>query len=116
MRTRRISQAQWAPRAQNKARIIGNNGDGLGFNHQGSEFLLFIVQLPFSAWRKNKMIDASPFRVGLSADFLNEQQQLIFPDFGLDLLHKAPGISCDFMKDFKAEYTPDQLALYDVVI
>ena len=62
------------------------------------------------------MVETSLFRVGLSADFLNEDQKLIFPDFGLDLLEKELGVSYNFIKDFKAEYTPDQLAPYDVVI
>ena len=62
------------------------------------------------------MPEQIPFRVGLSADFLNEQHELIFPDFGLELLEKEPRISYDFIKDYKAEYTADQLAPYDVVI
>ena len=62
------------------------------------------------------MIEASPFRVGLSADFLDEQHKLIFPDFGLELLENESRVSYDFIKDYKGEYTPDQLAPYDVVI
>ena len=30
------------------------------------------------------MPEQVPFRVGLSADFLDEQHKLIFPDFGLE--------------------------------
>ncbi|MFN8007356.1 MAG: NAD(P)-dependent oxidoreductase [Terriglobia bacterium] len=62
------------------------------------------------------MVETVPFRVGLSADFLNEQHKLIFPDFGLDLLDREPRVSYEFIKDYKAEYTADQLAPYDVVI
>jgi phosphoglycerate dehydrogenase-like enzyme len=62
------------------------------------------------------MPEQVPFHVGLSADFLDEQHKLIFPDFGLELLEKESRVSYEFIKDYKAEYTPDQLAPYDVVI
>src|ERR1044071_479818 len=56
------------------------------------------------------------FRVGLSADFLDEQRRLIFPDIGLDVLQRAAGVEYEFLPDYHAEYAPGQLAAYDVVI
>lgn len=56
------------------------------------------------------------FRVGLSADFLNERGELIFPDIGLQLLEVPHDLECGFMPEYNAEYSPEQLAGYDVVI
>jgi D-3-phosphoglycerate dehydrogenase len=56
------------------------------------------------------------FRVGFSADFLDENGSLLFPDIGLSLLDDAPGLSYEFLKDFRAEYVPEQLHDFDVVI
>jgi phosphoglycerate dehydrogenase-like enzyme len=56
------------------------------------------------------------FRVGFSADFLDERKQLIFPDIGLSLLEADPAVSYDFLPEYRLEYEPGQLALYDVVI
>ncbi len=58
----------------------------------------------------------STFRVALSADFLNEHRQPIFPDLGLSLFEKVPGISYEFLPEYRAEYTPDQLSNCDVLI
>ncbi len=55
------------------------------------------------------------FRVGFSADFLN-QGRLAFPDIGLSLLQDCPGLEVEFIPDYKPAYTPDQLSGYDVVI
>jgi phosphoglycerate dehydrogenase-like enzyme len=74
------------------------------------------ISISHSEELKPIMPEQVPFRVGLSADFLNEQHKLIFPDFGLELLEKEPRISFDFIKDYKGEYSPDQLGSYDVVI
>jgi phosphoglycerate dehydrogenase-like enzyme len=56
------------------------------------------------------------FRVGLSADFLNERGCLVFPDIGLGLFENIAGLSYEFMTDYRPVYGPDQLAGYDVVI
>jgi phosphoglycerate dehydrogenase-like enzyme len=56
------------------------------------------------------------FRVGISADFLDQRGQLIFPDIGLSLLDGMPGISHEFLPKHCSEYLPGQLAGYDVVI
>ena len=57
-----------------------------------------------------------PFRVGLSADFCDEHGQPIFPDIGLSLLEGVPGLSHEFLREYRAEYAPEQLAGYDVLI
>jgi phosphoglycerate dehydrogenase-like enzyme len=56
------------------------------------------------------------FRVGFSADFLNEQGQLVFPDIGLSVLNDRPGLAHQFMGGYLPEYSPAQLSGYDVVI
>jgi phosphoglycerate dehydrogenase-like enzyme len=56
------------------------------------------------------------FRVGFSADFLNESRRLVFPDIGLALLENIKGLSYEFMATYQPVYGPDQLAGYDVVI
>ena len=53
------------------------------------------------------------FRVGFSADFCDAQGKLVFPDIGLPLLE---GIPHDFVREYRAEYSPDQLSQYDVLI
>lgn len=62
------------------------------------------------------MSSESYFKVGFSADFLDEQRQLIFPDIGLSLLDLEPGISYEFLAEYRAEYAPSQLAGYDVLV
>ena len=54
------------------------------------------------------------FRVGLSADFLDEYGQPAFPDIGLSLLEGRAAYS--FLAPYRAEYAPEQLADCDVVI
>jgi phosphoglycerate dehydrogenase-like enzyme len=56
------------------------------------------------------------FRVGISADFCDEQGRPVFPDIGLSLLEDVPRLSHQFLPEYRAEYTPDQLMDYDVVI
>lgn len=56
------------------------------------------------------------FNVGLSADFVDEQRKLIFPDIGLSLLDAESGLHYEFLPEYRAEYVPVQLAGYDVVI
>lgn len=61
-------------------------------------------------------MDRTLFRVGLSADFLNEQGQLAFPDIGLKILETDPAVAFDFLKEYRAEYEPAQLAGLDALI
>jgi phosphoglycerate dehydrogenase-like enzyme len=56
------------------------------------------------------------FRVGFSRDFLDEHSSLVFPDIGLSLLDAAPGLSHEFLAEYHAEYVPEQLRDFDVVI
>jgi D-3-phosphoglycerate dehydrogenase len=62
------------------------------------------------------MATRSTFKIGFSADFLDEQRHPIFPDIGLSLLATEPGISYEFLAENCLEYTPIQLADYDVLI
>lgn len=62
------------------------------------------------------MPDRELLQVGLSADYLDEHGRIVFPDIGLDLLDAEPSIHYEFLSDYRAEYTPDQLAPYDVLI
>ncbi len=59
---------------------------------------------------------AGGFRVGLSADFRRDDGSLAFPDIGLSLLDGVAGIGYDFVCEYRAEYVPEQLADYDVLI
>jgi phosphoglycerate dehydrogenase-like enzyme len=54
--------------------------------------------------------------VGFSADFCDAEGRQIFPDIGLSLLEGNPEIAYDFVRQYRAEYSPDKLAGYDVVI
>jgi len=56
------------------------------------------------------------FRVGLSADFCDAQGNLAFPDLGLSMLKGHPGLAHEFLNEYRAEYVPQQLADYDVLI
>ena len=61
-------------------------------------------------------LEPALFRVGFSADFCDEKGGMVFPDIGLSLLEGHRGISHEFLKDYRAEYSPGQLANYDVLI
>src|SRR6188472_1159376 len=52
----------------------------------------------------------------LSADFLNEERQLVFPDIGLAKIADQPQIATRFLDNYKPEYTPDQLQDTDVLL
>lgn len=56
------------------------------------------------------------FRVGLSADFLDQDGKLIFPDIGLSLFQDARDLQYEFLSEYRAEYSPEQIRQYDVVI
>ena len=60
--------------------------------------------------------EAARFRVGLSADFCDANGRLVFPDIGLSTLTGVPGLSFEFLREYRSEYTPGQLTPYDVVI
>jgi phosphoglycerate dehydrogenase-like enzyme len=62
------------------------------------------------------MIGPNNFRAGFSADFLDEQGHLVFPDIGLALLDADPDVSYEFLPEYKAEYAPEQLSGYDVIV
>ncbi len=56
------------------------------------------------------------FRVGISADFLDEQRRLIFPDIGLGVFQGHNGLEYEFLSEYRPEYLPEQLSDYDVLI
>lgn len=59
---------------------------------------------------------ANEFRVGFSADFCGDDRRLVFPDIGLALFEGVPGLTYDFMPEYRPEYSPAQLTDYDVII
>ncbi len=68
------------------------------------------------AARTGAALEAAHFRIGFSADFCDDKGQLAFPDLGLALLEGYPGIAHEFLREYHAEYVPDQLAACDVLI
>jgi phosphoglycerate dehydrogenase-like enzyme len=66
---------------------------------------------------KNKA-QASPstFRVSLSADFRDERGEPAFPDIGLSVFAGQPGLTYDFIREYRPAYSADQLADTDVLI
>ncbi|HYK34311.1 NAD(P)-dependent oxidoreductase [Alloacidobacterium sp.] len=56
------------------------------------------------------------FRVTLSADFCDEKGRLIFPDIGLSVLDSVPEVSYGFLKEYRSEYSSEQLMGCDVLI
>src|ERR1700724_2157987 len=65
---------------------------------------------------REQTMQSKPFRVGLSADFLDENHQLAFPDIGLGLLDAEAGIEHYFLSEYRTEYEPHQLQGIDVLI
>src|SRR3984957_18897254 len=59
---------------------------------------------------------SNTFRVGLSADFCDDAGKPVFSDVGFSLLDNVPRISHQFVAEYRAEYAPEQLADYDVLI
>jgi phosphoglycerate dehydrogenase-like enzyme len=57
-----------------------------------------------------------PFVVGLSADFLDDSRQLIFPDLGLANLANVESLEQRFLSEYLPIYVPDQLRDLDVLI
>src|SRR3984885_1301373 len=66
--------------------------------------------------RAPQMPQETSFKVGFSADFLDQNRQPIFPDIGLSLLDSEPHISHEFLPEYRPEYAAEQLAGYDVLI
>lgn len=60
--------------------------------------------------------DSERFRVGFSADFLRDDGALAFPDIGLSLFDGVDGLEYEFIRGYHAEYPPEQLDGYDVLI
>jgi phosphoglycerate dehydrogenase-like enzyme len=56
------------------------------------------------------------FRIAYSADFCDDQRRPVFPDIGLSLLDGVPQLAHEFLQEYRAEYSPDQLAGYDVLV
>ncbi len=69
-----------------------------------------------TAGSSNRADGQGKFRVGFSADFCKEDGSQAFPDLGLSLLDGAQGLEYEFLKEYRAEYVPEQLAGYDVLI
>jgi phosphoglycerate dehydrogenase-like enzyme len=60
--------------------------------------------------------ETNTFQVALSADFCDEGGKPVFPDIGLSLFEGVPRLSHEFLAEYRAEYTPDQLVDHDVLI
>lgn len=60
--------------------------------------------------------NSKQFRVGFSADFLDEKGELVFPDIGLSLLGDSPHLAYEFLNEYRSEYVPAQLQDFDVLI
>src|SRR5580698_1810832 len=60
--------------------------------------------------------ESAGFRVGFSADFCGKDGRLAFSDIGLSILADVPGLSYEFLREYRPEYTSDQLDLCDVLI
>ncbi len=56
------------------------------------------------------------FRITFSADFLDEQGRLAFPDIGLSLLEGVPNLAYRILREYRVEYIPDQFKDCDVLI
>ena len=61
-------------------------------------------------------MNAELFRVKLSADFCDADGRPLFPDLGLSLLDAVPGISYEFLREYRGEYDAEQLTNCDVLI
>jgi phosphoglycerate dehydrogenase-like enzyme len=59
---------------------------------------------------------ASPFRVGLTHDFLSAEGALVYRDIGLDLLKAEPAVEWSFLPPHPAALRPDDLRGLDAVI
>jgi phosphoglycerate dehydrogenase-like enzyme len=55
-------------------------------------------------------------QVLLSADLLDERQELIFPDIGLSSIDAYPQIKHRFAREYRSEYSAEQLATTDILL
>jgi phosphoglycerate dehydrogenase-like enzyme len=58
----------------------------------------------------------SPFRVGVTRDFLKPDGTLGFGDIGLNLLDRAPGVEWEFLAENTSELRADQAGAYDALL
>jgi phosphoglycerate dehydrogenase-like enzyme len=56
------------------------------------------------------------FKIGLTRDFLLEDEKLAFEDIGLGLLDEQPHIEYHFFKEFSPEITPEQIRGLDGIM
>ena len=47
------------------------------------------------------------FRVGFSADIVDDHGALFFSDIGLPLLNGIPGLAHEFLLEYRPEYVPN---------
>lgn len=59
------------------------------------------------------MTTRSPFRIGLTRDFLKPDGTIGFGDIGLSLLDAAPNVVWEFLPENRPELKPEQVAGYD---
>lgn len=59
------------------------------------------------------MSGRTPFRIGLTRDFLNPQGKISFGDIGLDLLDEAPDVEWEFLPDNTPVLKSEQVRDYD---
>ncbi len=55
----------------------------------------------------------TPFRIGLTRDFLKPDGTIGFGDIGLELIDAAPNVVWEFLAENRSELGPDQIADYD---
>lgn len=59
------------------------------------------------------MASRTPFRVGVTRDFLNPDGTVGFGEIGLELLDEAPGVSWEFLPEASPILQPEHVAQYD---
>ena len=59
------------------------------------------------------MAGRSPFRIGLTRDFLNPQGKIGFGDIGLELLDQAEGVEWEFLSENTSVLKAEQISGYD---
>jgi D-3-phosphoglycerate dehydrogenase len=62
------------------------------------------------------MTMSEQFRIGLTRDFLDESDNLSFPDIGLGLLDAEPRVSWEFLPERVRELPPEYAARYDAIV
>ena len=59
------------------------------------------------------MASRSPFRIGLTRDFLNADGEIGFGEIGLELLDQTPDVVWEFLPETSPILLPEQVAPYD---